>query len=275
MPRIFKLTGPIPIILAVVLLLIFLHRVGVLSPIENIILTILSPIQRTVYGTGTYLNNSYQSVVTFRSEAKENTQLRERVRQLAEENAQLRVLFSDQQALALQERFLTEAGYHYIPTHIIGKNPEANFQAMIIDKGSRDGIAIGMPVVVGAGIMVGTIFHVNDYTAEVLMVNDSRSRIASVIENDQGSQGVVIGEHGLSLKMELIPQGDTVKPGNTVVTSGLELTIPRGLVLGEVSRVEVEPTSLFQIAYLKPFIKNDSLTVVSVIGKNNGATNSF
>jgi rod shape-determining protein MreC len=69
--------------------------------------------------------------------------------------------------------------------------------------------------------------------------------------------------------MELIPQGDTVKTGSTVVTSGLELMIPRGLVLGEVSRVEVEPTSLFQTAYLKPFVKNDSLTVVSVISRDD------
>lgn len=263
------MTGPVPIILAVMLLLIFLHRAGILSPIENIVLAVFSPVQRTVYGSGTRLNNSYQSILMFGDTAKENNELRDTVRRLTEENVQLRALFSDQQALALQERFLTTTGYQYISAHIIGKNPEANFQAIIIDRGGKDGIGAGMPVVVGAGVMIGTILNADDYTSQVLMINDSRSRIASVLENEQSSQGVVIGEHGLSLKMELIPQGDTVKIGSTVVTSGLELMIPRGLVLGEVSRVEVEPTSLFQTAYLKPFVKNDSLTVVSVISRDN------
>lgn len=269
MPRFINWTNPVLILLAVAVLLIFLHGVGILRPVENVVTFAFSPIQRWVYGVGTSINGAYLSIVNYRGTADENSKLREKVNSLAEENTQLRMLFADQQSLSLQQSFLTSLGYEYIAARVIGKNPESNFQALIIDRGSLDGINEGMPVVVGSGIMIGTISQVNNRTAEVIATSDSRSRIAALVENQQSSQGVVIGEHGLSLKMELISQSDEIANGTSVITSGLEVPIPRGLVLGEISRVESEPTSLFQTAYLKPFVKIDSVTVVSVIRFNN------
>ena len=89
------------------------------------------------------------------------------------------------------------------------------------------------------------------------------------MENETKSQGVVIGEHGLSLKMELIGQNEVVKEGETVVTSGLEPTIPRGLVIGKISRVLAEPNSFFQTAFIQSLVKVDSLVVVSVLKSVN------
>lgn len=252
-------------LLAVVALLIFLHYSSILKPVENLLIRIFSPLQMLVYSVGVKFNGFYTDLPEGQNLIEANRQLKDEVDRLIAENARLRILAEENKAISSLTDFLAQANMRGVTARVIGKNPEAKFQALILDKGSKDGIKVDMPLVIADGILVGKIIKVRSNSAEAILVNDPRSRLAAMVENETESKGVLIGEYGLSLRMELIPQNETVKENDVVVTSGLEPTIPRGLVVGKVTRVLTEPNNFFQTAWIRPLVKIDNLTVVLVL----------
>ncbi|MFA6215140.1 MAG: rod shape-determining protein MreC [Patescibacteria group bacterium] len=257
------------VLLAVAVLLIFLHYLGILVPVENLLIRILSPIQSSVYSAGAKINSFYTGFSASKDLKTENKKLQKDNDRLAVENSQLKTQLGDFQQLKIQNDFLVQANISAITAKVIGKNPEPNYQAIILDKGSNDGVAVDLPLITGNGLVIGKIFRVKSNSSEAILVNDSRSRIAAMVQNEKNSKGAVVGEHGLSLKIEMIPQNEAVKVGDIVVTSGLEPTIPRGLIIGKISRLVNEPNSFFQTAWLQSMIKLDDLTVVSILKNQN------
>ena len=253
------------ILLAVIILLIFLHYLSILSPLENLLIRSFSPLQAIVYSFGSKINGFYSGLIGQKDLAQANIGLKNEVEKLTIENAQLKTLLQESQEFLAQKDFLTATGYQAVAAKVIGKNPETARQAIILNKGSADGVRIDLPVITSGGIIIGKISQVKKNSSEVILVNDSRSRVAAMIQNESNSRGVVIGEHGLSLKMELIPQNEVVNIDDLVVTSGIESSIPQGLVVGKVSRVLAEPNSFFQTVGLKSLIKIDNLTIVTIL----------
>lgn len=253
------------ILFIVALFLIVLHAVGILRPVEGFIVRIFSPAQQWTFGVGTAFNGWYQSLTGTSESQLEVEELREAVKMLTIENAQLRTLVDEDQELLLQQAFIERTGLQAVTAYVVGKNPEPNLQSIILNKGRADGVTEGSALIVGDGILVGKIDSVNQRSATAILVNDSRSKVAALIQNSNQSQGVVVGEHGLSMKMELIPQNEVVKIGDTVVTSGLEPNVTSGLVVGTVSRVETEPNGFFQNAQVSSLTTLDTVTVVSIL----------
>lgn len=252
-------------LLGVAILLIFLHYVGIIRPIENLAIRILSPIQHQVYSVGSSFNNFYSGFGEKKEYKEDNDRLNEEVKNLTIENSQLRTLVKNEAEIDIQERFLQSTGLTAVPARVIGKNPEANLQAIIIDRGARHGISLDQAVITSEGVIVGKIYKVREHSSEAILVNDPKSNIAAIIQNEAESKGIVKGEHGISLKMELIPQNEKVTEGDVVVTSGIEPTIARGLIIGKVTRVETYPNEIFQTAFLQSLVRIDNLTSVSVL----------
>lgn len=258
------------LLLAAVILLIFLHYISVLSFIEDRLIKLLSPINASIYSVGAKFNDLYSSRFNIGQIKSENEKMKESLAALSLENAELRLKIKENEEQASQCQFVSETKLDAIGARIIGKNPEPNMQSIIIDKGSNDGLVVGSPVISDKGVIVGKINAVKSMSAEAILINDSRSQIAALILNQSFSKGVVSGEHGLSLKMELVPLNETVKEGDIITTSGIEPLVPRGLVVGKVNRIVADPNTFFQTIYIQSLVKLDNLTVVSVIkGRKN------
>ncbi len=249
----------------VCLVLIALHYIGVLVFFENIVIRVLAPVQTRIFGIGSGFQNVYTSVFERRDIAAHYDELKASVDRLTIENSQLKALLDEEQAASVQQDYLARNKITAVTARVIGKNPEPNLQAIIIDKGSNDGVAVDQPIITGDGILVGKISSVRSRSAQAILINDSRSRIAAVVQNDVGSKGVVVGEHGLSLRMELIPKNEQIAEDMVVTTSGLESSVPRGLVIGKVSRILAEENSSFQTAFIQSLSKLDNIMVVSVL----------
>lgn len=265
MRNIFKNTKLSLSLLAAVVLLIFLHWIGILRPVENLVIRIFSPIQHRVYSIGTNINNLYLTVSGKNEPKRINEELEEEIQRLTAANAQLQILLEETRALLVQQTFITDLNLDSITARVIGQNPEPDIQAIILDKGSKHGVGLDMPLITEAGIMVGKISSVRPNSSEAIMINDSASSVSAVIQNEDKTQGVVVGEHGLSLTMDLIPQNHVVQVNDLVITGGVEPTIPRGLVIGKVNRVTTEPNSLFQTVRVQSLVKVDKLTIVSIL----------
>ena len=253
------------ILLAVAILLIFLHYLGILGPIENLIIRISAPIQHQFYSLGTAINSFYGNLNFNKDLVNDNKKLADEVQRLTIENSQLKTQIQENQAIAVQADFLAANNLQAITAKIIGRNPDPARQAIILNKGNQDGIRLDFPLITAGGVMVGKISQVKKNSSEAILISDSASSIAALIQNETETKGVVVGEHGLSLKMELIPQNEIVKEGDLVVTSGLEPATPKGLVIGKISQIESEPNSFFQTARVQSLVKIDSLSIVSIL----------
>jgi rod shape-determining protein MreC len=125
--------------------------------------------------------------------------------------------------------------------------PVSNFEQTIeLNRGSRDGVQLDMPVVTGAGL-VGRVVQVSGSRAVVRLVTDPTS---SVGIRFVGSVEVGIADgtgSGGSVDVGFVSTGAEVARGELAVTSGFESgsdLYPAGIPVGTVSRSEKPPGEL-------------------------------
>ena len=120
-----------------------------------------------------------------------------------------------------------------IAARVVGSGFASGSDTLLIDRGSSDGIANGMPVIAVGGA-VGRIVKVAPQLAKVQCITDAGSGVA-VIMQQSGWQGIVVGKNrGASEIQYLQPPYADVSHGDLVVTSGLDQIYPRGIPVGRI-----------------------------------------
>lgn len=181
------------------------------------------------------------------------------------DKSKLILLETDNNELRKQLNYYQKKPYKFVGADVIGKNIEPLASTLIINRGRKDGIQENQPVIVSEGILIGVITRVENDTAIVRLLDDNQSKIAASMISKDKSIGLIEGGYGISIKMTFVPQSEVVNVGDTVVTSGLQEKIPRGLLVGTVEAVEKEAFQPFQTAVLKPLAELDKINMVSVI----------
>ncbi len=193
------------------------------------------------------------------------TQLRAERDALVVENARLRGDAQEAEELRGIVAYRERSRADMVAARIIGRSTDLDEQAVIIDRGSDDGIAPGMAVIVGDGFYIGTVRKAAPTSAIVLLALDSRNRAAAMLQNGARTIGYVEGGRGLGMALRLIPQEEKVEAGQLVVTSGLDVAVPRGLIIGRVERVSREPQEPFQTAVVSQMVAAERRMDVAVL----------
>jgi len=153
-----------------------------------------------------------------------------------------------------------------VAAEVIGKDPSAWFQTIIIDKGKVDGLIKGLAVVVPEGI-AGQVTDVSGHYAKVLLIIDGNSAVDALVQRTR-ARGVVQGSHaGLCLLKYVLWKEDVV-PQDIVITSGLDGVFPKGLRVGSVSKIIKQNSGIFQEVAVKPYVDFEKLEEVLVILNN-------
>ncbi len=168
-------------------------------------------------------------------------------------------------SLTQLEAFVQSSHRKMVTASVVTANPDDGLHTIVLDRGAKDGLKIGMAVTTPSGTVIGKIFSVHDHVSAVLLITDSQSALAARIDNDQHSPGVIIGEHGLSLRLSFVPKTDNVVAGQVVVTSGTEQNVPAGLVIGSVGSTSSRSGDVFQTATISSPIEVAGLPIVGVI----------
>jgi rod shape-determining protein MreC len=153
--------------------------------------------------------------------------------------------------------------YQLLSAEVIGHDPSNLLQSLIIDRGHKDGIEVGMPVLAAEGL-VGRISETSANSSKVMVLTDPSSSVSSMIQRSRAT-GLVQGHIASELYMRYIPPGDTVDPGDMVLTSGLGGNFPKRLVIGQVSSVDRQDVQMFQEARIIPAVNLRNLEVVMVL----------
>lgn len=251
---------------AVIGLLIFLHYLRILMPLESRLRSFFNPVLGRLYSSGAKMRSVYDSQAERRDLAGTAEELRHQVNRLIEENARLKALENENATLREFLKFSNNSKRKSVMATIIGKSDlDQADQTVVLDRGSKDGLFTGLAVINEDGHVFGKIISVNDNSAQACLVTSNQCQFAVSIQNKNKTVGIVKGELGLTVKMELIPQSEVIKSGEVVVTSGLERNIPAGIVVGSVSQVIKENNELWQDARIEPMYALDDAMVVSVL----------
>lgn len=180
------------------------------------------------------------------------------------ENAQLKAIITDDAAELKLKEYTERLKLLGISAHVIARSGVGQ-QTMTIDKGSRNGVSEGLPVITENGTIVGTIHNVTLLTSQVLLVTDPTQAMAAKVQNETASPGVVKGTYGVSLSLELIPQNDKLEVGQSIVTSSINPKIPANILIGHISKIINDEGSIFQKAQITLVAPIDRLEIVSIL----------
>ncbi|MBU0722463.1 rod shape-determining protein MreC [Patescibacteria group bacterium] len=265
------------IIATVILLLIFLHYVKLLRPIESFLNQHLKPIFSSFYSLSANINKTYLTETQKQDLAAELKQAEEKINQLIAENVKLRFLEEENLVLRKHLNFFNKDNRRYLMSNIIsrgeliGASSQGN-QSVLIDKGWADGLFAGMAAISSTaygtssqGVIIGKIVNVKEHIAEVYLVTNKNCKLAASIFGENKTSGIASGELDLTVKMNFIPQTENIKAGDVVATSGLEQNIPQGLIIGRVTKVNKENNEVWQTATIEPMVDLDTLSIVSIL----------
>jgi rod shape-determining protein MreC len=258
-------------LLASALLLLILYGAGILEPVEDLLGFVIGPVESGLSSLITNVGSLFKTVRDVRElQAQveelqtvndalriENIRLRE---QYVAENEQLRGLLnfqSENPTFSYVGADIIERGCDVFPcATVVGDDTNPYLSYFIINAGSREGIAPGMPVVSSGAALVGRVARVTPNLAYVQLINDPNSQIASMLQGSRVS-GMVEGRADGTIIMTDILPDEIVEEGEIVITSGLGGLLPRGLILGQVEMVSYQESALFQEALLRPALPLD------------------
>lgn len=146
---------------------------------------------------------------------------------------------------------------------VIGLSSDEWTDTVTIDKGADDGVAVGMPVTDGAGL-VGQVTAVASSSSTVTLVSDSTSQVSALLQGSR-STGVLCGSVDGSLHLEYVATTAQVSVGELVVTSGLGGVYPKGLLIGTVASVTSSPSDVYYSIVVTPAARTGNYETVYVV----------
>lgn len=129
----------------------------------------------------------------------------------------------------------------------------AALATIVIDRGYLTGATPGTPAITQDGI-VGRVFRAGPTTSTVLLLIDPGSRIAVVSQTNR-VQGILVGSGTTTpLEMRFVSRNRSIKPGELLVTSGLDEAFPKGIPVAKVLNVTDSDMSPFQTVEATPLV---------------------
>ena len=238
-------------IVASVMLMSVDHRENHLESMRGLISTVLYPLQLVVHypvRTGEWLS---ERISTHWTILVENARLREeqlllqarleRFDELEAENRRLRAL------LGSSERI----GERVLVAELMAVDMDPFSRRVVLDKGARDGVSPGQPLIDSSGIM-GQIVHTGPFTSNALLITDP-SHALPVQVHRNGLRAVALGTGPLNLlKLTHVPHSADVRIDDRIVTSGLGNRFPSGYPVGKVVKIRRDQGRPFVEIHVRP-----------------------
>lgn len=117
-------------------------------------------------------------------------------------------------------------------------NTSAFRQTITINRGTRDGTYVGQPVLDERGV-VGQISATSLFQSTVLLVTDVSH--ALLVRNTRTDDRYLAHGNGQGLTLRHVPRHNDLKPGDILLTSGLDDTYPEQHLVGKVTQITAQP----------------------------------
>jgi len=232
-------------------LIIIDAQVNALDAIRNGVEILLFPVQRVLLwprdlavDVGDYLTtlgSLNEENARLRLLAVEQAKLAQQATQLQLENDQLRKLAGVRERVNVPAQMVVA----------LYESRDAFSRKIVIDRGKKDGMRAGYPVIDEAGV-VGQVTRVFPLTAEVTLLTDKEQSLPVQIARN-GLRAVAFGgQEPETLELRFLPANADIENGDSVVTSGLDGIYPPGMPVAAVLHVDRDVKDQFARIVLKP-----------------------
>ncbi|MBU2251839.1 MAG: rod shape-determining protein MreC [Proteobacteria bacterium] len=184
---------------------------------------------------------------------KQNADLTEQLNRYREGSLEAMRL---QKLLELREGFPQRA----VAARVIDHNRSSLFKTLLINKGTADGLRVGLAVLSDQGV-VGRIIEISWHASRVLLLIDGNSNIDGLIQRSR-AQGILQGAGSAGCSLKYISRAEEVLAGDVVISSGLSGVFPKGLLLGVVTGASRKEGGLFQKIDVAPAVDFEKLEEV-------------
>ena len=217
----------------------------------------------------TLTNDSINFFATFQSLSTSKALLEEEINQLniqvdslSIENQMKNYLVTENDNLRkkmhLSKKYSPKKTY---PAEIISPTIRGRAQIVTVNKGKKDGIRQGMPVVNRLGL-VGQIYSTYDQTSEVVPLLSKKFAV-NALQNNGRNHAIIYGDTEF-LVIPFFPASIEVSPGDIFVTSGLDKVYPSGINIGKVVDVSPEDKQFNKII-LKPTTFSSQFSLITIL----------
>lgn len=242
-----------------------LTETGVL---RKMVLEVAAPVENLINTSLTALHNAWKRYLFLVGMEDENRKLRRENALLAEQINQYREGYLEgmrlQRLLDVKSTFQTET----LAARVIDRKHTSLFKTILINKGTSEGLRVGLPVLADKGV-VGRIIETSWHASRVLLLIDENSNIDALIQRSR-AQGILQGAGSSGCNLKYISRVEEVQPGDMVVTAGLAGVFPKGLLLGVVTGVSRKEGGLFQKIEVAPAVDFSRLEEVLALITEQG-----
>lgn len=239
------------------------------SGVKTVAGNVISPMQRGINSVGRSISDRLQAFRDVRTLRKENELLKEKIAELTAANQQLTQEKYELDGLRrLYELDTKYIDYKKVAARIIASDTNNWFYNFIVDKGSEDGIAVGMNVLAGSGL-VGIVSETGKNWA----------RIRSIIDDDSNVSGMSIETHDTCMvsgdlklmrekgviRISMISMDAEFKENSEIVTSHISDKYLQGILVGYLHEIKVDSSNMTKTAYLMPAVDFERLDEVLII----------
>lgn len=239
------------------------------SGVKTVVGNVITPMQRGINSVGRGISNrlqAFQSVKKLQAENEalrlENDGLKVKNQQLTQEKRELDGL---RQLYELDAKYID---YEKVAARIIASDTNNWFYSFIVDKGTQDGIAVGMNVLAGSGL-VGIVSEAGDNWARVRSIIDDNSNVSGMSMDTQDTCIVsgdlkLMKEQGV-IRVEMISMDAAFRDDVEVVTSHISDKYLQGILIGYIRDIEVDFSNMTKTAYLIPAVDFEHLDEVLIV----------
>ena len=240
------------------------------GPVSAAAGAVLAPMQKGVNQLGSGLTNLREHLRTKKSLETENEELRT---QLADAQQNLNQVQLNQEELdnlkSLYDMDQNYADYDKIAANVIGKDAGNWFSVFLIDRGSNDGITVGMNVLADGGL-AGIVIQVGPNYAKVRSIIDDNSNVSA--RNLSTSDLCVVSgslktmnESSLIDFDDLRDKEDQAKVGDQIVTSNISDMFLEGIPIGYITDIKTDSNNLTKSGHIATIVDFEHLDDVFVI----------
>jgi len=230
--------------------------------IEEVVIALTSPFQMAFSRTLTAVRGVWQDYFAIVSAAKENPKLKRELARAMESVSQCKELELENTRLRKFVHFQDIEEDTVVAAKVIGRDPSPWFRTIMIDKGAKDGLTRGLPVLVSEGI-VGQIVAVSNRYSRVILITDRNSAVDALVQTSR-ARGIVKGNDTELCSFRYVLRKNKIEPGEMIISSGLDGVFPKGLRIGWVVELKENSSQLFQEITLKTCVDFDRLEEVLV-----------
>jgi len=209
------------------------------------------PIQRTLWSAGNETSDFFEGILKISSLKNELDIVKQQNQEFSSQFIEIKKLEEENKILREALNLGLEENLKLSFAAIIAKSPSEDL--IFIDKGLKDGILEGMPVITEQKVLAGKIDQVyKNYSIVRLASNKKMSFDVKIYREEKDISAIANGQGNLDILLDLIPREEEIFKGDIVSTSCLGGNFPDSLLIGKIKEITKKDTESFQTAKIEP-----------------------